>query len=486
MLPAAEVCERARLSRDPRFDGWFFIGVITTGIYCRPVCPARTPASENVRFYPSAAAAQEAGFRPCLRCLPEIAARVPEWSMRSRTVMQGLRLIDAGLLDHQPAAALAARLGVSTRHLNRIFHDELGSTPKGLAMARRRALAKRLLDETSMPLSWVAMQAGYGSLRRFNDDLQRCYGRSPSALRATRRQKAGETGPAGAFSLRLPVRQPYDAQWMFEFLARRALVGFEAVTANGYRRRILGGDGREHWISVVWEAGGLRLEVPSGCPAPLSDILLRVRRLFDLDADSTTIDHQLARDPLLAPVVEQYPGLRVPGAWDAFETAVRAVLGQQVSVDRATALAHRLLERFGADVLLSPQALARVDPAAIGIPGRRGEAIRTLAQQVALGRLELHEAAPWEPLQQALCAIPGLGPWTAGYVAMRVLKDPDAFPANDWAVLKMLAPEAATATRALARAEPWRPWRAYAVMYLWKLSQLTRSGRSGLVAEEAR
>lgn len=476
MLPAADVCERARLSRDPRFDGCFFIGVITTGIYCRPICPARVPARENVRFYPSAAAAQQAGYRPCLRCLPEAAARIPEWSIRSRTVIQGLRLIDAGLLDVHPVDVLAARLGVSARHLNRLFHHELGATPKSLAMARRRALAKRLLDETSLPLSRVALQAGYGSLRRFNDDFQRIYQRTPGALRASRRC-ARSAAPTQAYCLRLPVRQPYNAAWMFEFLARRALVGCETVSACCYRRRIIDGAGNEHWIAVTWDDGALRLEVPAACTTPLSDILLRVRRLFDLDADSAMIDEHLARDPLLGPVVGSCGGLRVPGAWDGFETAVRAVLGQQVSVARATALAHRLIERYGRDILQSPQALACVAPAEIGMPGRRGDAVRRLAAEVAAGALELHEAAASEPLQRALCAIPGLGPWTAGYVAMRVLKDPDAYPANDWVVLKMLAPEAASAARARLRAEAWRPWRAYAVMYLWKLSQLTREAR---------
>jgi AraC family transcriptional regulator, regulatory protein of adaptative response / DNA-3-methyladenine glycosylase II len=475
MLPAADVCERARLSRDPRFDGCFFVGVLTTGIYCRPVCPARLPASENVRYYASAAAAEEAGYRPCLRCLPEAAARIPEWSIRSRTVMQGLRLIDGGLLDVHPAATLAERLGVSTRHLNRLFHDELGTTAKGLAMARRRGLAKRLLDETSLPLARVALQAGYRSLRRFNDDFQRCYRRTPRALRAARRAGGSAGGDRRMFSLRLPVRQPYNVEWIFEFLARRALAGFEAVTATSYRRRIVDADGGEHWVAVTWDAGGLRLDVPTDCATPLSDILLRVRRLFDLDADSAMIDAQLAGDGLLAPVIERCGGLRVPGAWDGFETAVRAVLGQQVSVDRATVLAHRLLDRYGPHALLSPRALAQVTPAEVGMPGRRGEAIRRLAEEVAEGRLELHEAAAWEPLQEALCAIPGFGPWTAGYVAMRVLKDPDAFPANDWVVLKVLGPQAATAARARARADVWRPWRAYAVMYLWKLSHLNRN-----------
>src|SRR6056297_1083561 len=241
MLPASDICERARLSRDPRFDGLFFVAVVTTGIYCRPICPARMPAPDNVRFYASAGAAEESGYRPCLRCLPEQAARIPEWSIRSRIVLQGLREIDAGLLDQQGSATLAARLGVSTRHLNRLFHEELGATPKSLAMTRRRALAKRLLAETALPLTHVALAAGYRSLRRFNDDLLRCYGRSPGALRAARRRRTVE--PGGGYSLALSVRQPYDADWVFEFLARRALSGFEEVSASRYARRIVASDG---------------------------------------------------------------------------------------------------------------------------------------------------------------------------------------------------------------------------------------------------
>lgn len=475
MLPSPDICERARISRDPRFDGRFFIGVLTTGIYCRPVCPARMPARDNVRFYASAAAAEDAGYRPCRRCRPETAARVPEWSIRSRTVVRGLRLIDGGQVDEAGVAGMASRLGLSARHLNRLFMEELGASPKSLAMARRRALAKRLLDDTDLPLAQVALQAGYRSLRRFNDDLLRFYHRSPGALRAARRAGAGTDGAA----IRLAVREPYDAAWVFGFLAKRALAGFEQVDGLCYRRRVQDDAGNDHWICVRWRDGALHLEVPPACGVPLSELLPRVRRLFDLDADAAVIGRHLAADPLLAPVVAQHPGLRVPGAWDGFETAVRAVLGQQVSVARATVLAQALLDRFGAHVLQSPRELAGADVAAVGMPGRRGEAIRLLAAAAAEGRLDLSDGADADALQAALCALPGIGPWTAGYVAMRVARDPDAFPVDDWVVTRVLANAEADAVprgRAQARRmEPWRPWRAYAVMYLWKLAELRRA-----------
>ena len=485
MLPAHHICERARLSRDPRFDGTFFIGVVTTGIYCRPVCPVRQPAAENVRYYASAAAAEEAGFRPCRRCLPERAARLPEWCIGSRTVIRGLRLIDAGMLDEEGSAVLAARLGVSARHLNRVFQEELGATPKAVAVTRRRALAKRLIDETDLPFAQVALQAGYRSLRRFNDDVRGCFRRTPSAIRAAARSAGARRrwGTASEhFSLRLPVREPYNAPWVFDFLARRALTGFEEVGAESYRRLIFDGQGVAHWIRVTWERGGLRLEVPAACGASLSDILVRVRRVFDLDADSRTIDADLAADPVLEPVVTAHGGLRVPGAWDGFETTVRAILGQQVSVDRATVLAHKLLDHYGPRSLIDPGALARATVAEIGLPGRRGQAISRVAAEVAAGRLDLHERADAAMLEQALCDIPGIGPWTAGYVAMRVARDPDAYPVNDWVVLKMLqaspitagGAKASAAGRAGTHADGWRPWRAYAVMYLWKLAQSVR------------
>jgi AraC family transcriptional regulator of adaptative response / DNA-3-methyladenine glycosylase II len=469
------------MARDPRFDGRFFVGVVTTGIYCRPVCPARAPASDNVRFYPSAAAAEDAGFRPCRRCRPEAALGVPEWSLGSATVIRGLRLIEAGLLDVEDGAALAARLGVTPRHLNRLFRAELGATPKRLAMTRRRALAKRLLDETDLPISEVALQAGYRSVRRCNDDLRRCYGRSPRALRACRR------GSAAGIALQLAVRPPYHPGWMFDFLARRALAGWETVTGWCYRRRVVGHRaGEAVWISVAWRDGALRLEVPPGCGMPLAEILLRVRRVFDLDADSAVVDAHLADDPLLAPVVAERGGLRVPGAWDGYETALRAVLGQQVSVARARVLAGRLLARFGDDALLVPRVLAAADPADLGVPARRGEAICGIAAAVAAGRLELHDGTDAGALQRALCAVPGIGRWTAGYVAMRVARDPDAFLGDDRVVRRVLAQLSARTMAAspdvAARAERWRPWRAYAVMYLWKAAYSTAAAAAGAAA----
>ncbi len=468
MLPAPEICERARLSRDPRFDGWFYVGVLTTGIYCRPVCPARQPDAANVRFFPSAAAAQDAGFRPCLRCRPERAVQPPEWGMRSPLVVRALRLIDRGVLDDDGAAALAAQVGVSERHLNRLFQDALGATAKQVAVARRRHLAKRLIDETDLPLAVLALQSGYASVRRFNDDLRGVYGRTPSELRRLARgaRRHGAPTPAGGFALRLPVRAPFDAAALFDFLARRALAGFERVDGLRYRRRIPDGAGGAAWVEVEWDGAGLRVTVPGGASIDLGDLLYRVRRVFDVDADPAAIDGQLAGDPLLGRfIAARGGGLRVPGAWSGYETAVRAVLGQQVSVAAATGLAARLVERFGDRVLTDPAVLAATDPAGLGMPARRVAALQALADRAQAGDIELHAGADPERLARSLCAIPGIGAWTAGYVGMRVARDPDAFPDNDWVVKQRLAGTPAEIRR---RAEAWRPWRAYAVMYLWR------------------
>jgi AraC family transcriptional regulator of adaptative response / DNA-3-methyladenine glycosylase II len=466
MLPEPDVCERARLSRDPRFDGRFFVGVVTTGIYCRPICPARPPARDNVRFYASAAAAQDAGYRPCLRCRPENAARLPEWCISSRSVLRGLRLIDSGLLDRGQAAQLADRLGMSQRHMNRLFSQELGATPKSLAQTRRRQLAKRLIDASDAPLAQVALQAGYGSVRRFNDDMLKVYGRSPRLLRAARRCRRRSV--PGSLQFRLPFRLPFNAQWMFAFLRRRALPGLEQVDTGCYRRRITDRCGQYHWINVTAEEEALVLCVPADPAIDLADVIARVRRVFDLDADSGVVDAHLAGDPRLAEVVRGYPGLRVPGAWDGFETAVRAVLGQQVSVGRATALGRRLMEAYGDGGFPTAEVLSRAAPAEIGMPGRRGAAISSLAAMVAQGDLALDDGADANVLQDRLCAITGIGPWTAAYVAMRIAKDPDAFPHGDWVVLKVLG---ATPGEARRISSAWQPWRSYAVMYLWKLSE---------------
>ncbi len=381
---------------------------------------------------------------------------MPEWVISSNAVIRGLRLIDGGFLANHGTGQLAARLGVSARHLNRVFHKELGATPSALARSRRLHLALRLIVETDLGFGDVALQAGYGSVRRFNAEMSSTLGRSPRALRGVRDEAHGQ-----ALTLRLPVREPFDAPWIFGFLGRRALPGLEEVHGLEYRRRVGRGN---HWISVSPGHGALILEVPAGTPASLSSILQRVRRLFDLDADSSVIDAHLAGDPRLAPLVAALPGLRVPGAWDGFETAVRAILGQQVSVERARRLAMGLIQGCGEGAFPEPGTLARFVPTSLGIPGKRWLAIRELARAVAGGAVDLDEGAASQELTDRLLALPGVGPWTAGYIGMRVAKDPDAYPDGDWVVLKALGATPGAARRV---AEPWRPWRAYAVMHLW-------------------
>ena len=469
MLPETEICERARLSRDPRFDGRFVTAVLTTGIYCRPVCPARPPARENVRYFPTAAAARDAGFRPCLRCRPEDAGRLPEWTVGSETAVRGLRLIDAGYLNDHRVEDLAALLGCTGRHLSRIFRSELGTTPASLGRTHRVQLAKRLIDTGGLRLAEVAMHAGYGSLRRFNDEMKAVFGCPPSQLRRRSTIRRGQP-----LTLQLAVRKPYNADWVFGYLARRALAGLETVQGLSYRRRLLGAGG-SGCLEVRWRHDHLTVTVPPGFQDNLGEILRRTRRLFDLDADSAVIDAHLSADGLLGPRVRATPGLRVPGAWDGFETAVRAVLGQQVSVARATRLAEILIERYGGGAFPSPAALAAVNPAEIGMPGRRGEAIRRLAAEVEAGSLRLDECVDSGELRERLCELPGIGSWTASYVALRVARDPDAFPESDWGVLKALGTTAASARR---QARAWAPWRGYALMHLWHGGAASRQSRA--------
>jgi len=476
MIPAPAICERARLARDERFDGRFVVAVVTTGVYCRPVCPAKPPAAANVRYFGTPAAAQDAGFRPCLRCRPESARHLPEWTLANGTVLRGLRLIEAGLLDEAPVAELAATLGVSSRHLDRLFRAELGATPAALARTRRVQLAKRLIDTTTLPLATVAMHAGFGSVRRFNSELKAAYGRPPGALRRGR-----GTRRADRLRLVLPVRAPYDPHWVFGFLGKRALAGLEEVRGLCYRRLLAPELGAQGWLEVCWQDGALALDAPSLERWPLGELLPRLRRVFDLAADPQVIADQLARNARLAPFRQSCEGLRVPGAWDGFETAVRAVLGQQVSVARATALAHALVARFGEGSFPAPAALAQADVSAIGMPGQRGAAVRALARAVARGELRLDDTAGAAELEAALLALPGIGPWTAAYIGMRVARDPDAFPASDWVVLKMLD---ATPGQARRLAEGWRPWRAYAVMWLWHEAE--RARREGTWNSEQR
>lgn len=452
MLPSSEICRRAHLARDARFDGRFVVGVVTTGVFCRPICPARTPRAENARYFASAPAALAAGYRPCRRCRPEAAPRREPGGVGGETLHRALALLDAGFLDDHGVVALAAKLGVGTRHLRRLFATELGVSPAAFARSRRLLLARRLLDESTLPVTDVAMTAGFGSVRRFNDAFRTTFGQNPAAARRQRRpSSAGVT-------LRLRLRMPYHGAWTFAFLRGRTVPGIERATGTSYQRQVA----PHGCVRIACEAGGLRIAIPAAAVAQAGDVLARARRLFDVDADAAAIDGHLAAAPTLAAQVAAAPGVRVPGVWDAFEGAVRAVLGQQVSVARATALAGALCERFGAGAFPTPAVLAKADVAAIGIPGMRAGAIAEVARRVA------SEGDGWlarpDALRAGFARIRGIGPWTAEYAAMRVARDPDAFPDGDWGVVKALGMKGAAARR---WAEPLRPWRAYACMRLW-------------------
>ncbi len=471
MLPNADVCRRAHLARDPRFDGRFVVGVLTTGVFCRPVCPARTPKAENARYFASPAAALAQGYRPCRRCRPEAAPARPAGTLANETVARALRLVDTGYLDDHAVAELATRAGVGLRQLNRLFVAELGATPAAVARGRRLLLALRLLQETTVPIADAALAAGYGSVRACNADFKRAFGSPPSALRrqgaprafgsppsALRRQGAPRD-PGPDLALRLCWRPPYRGAALLAFLEGRTIAGLECVAEGVYRRRV----GEVAWVQARLVEDGLLVAIPSAAIDRVAEILERLRHLFDLAADSAAIDAHLSKSSRLAAAVRAAPGTRVPGVWDAYEGAVRAVLGQQVSVARATALATKLCERFGDGEFPEPADLARADVASLGMPGTRGRAVAAVARRVAAeGDDWLRDA---NALRSAFAAIAGVGPWTTEYAAMRVAADPDAFPDSDWGVVKALGVKGAAARR---WAEPCRPWRAYATMHLWQ------------------
>ena len=474
MLPAGGVLEQARRARDPRFDGRFFIGVRTTGIYCRPVCPVKMPHAENVTFFASAAAAAEAGYRPCLRCRPESSPGTPAWQGTSTTVRRALRLIEEGVLDRDSVVSLSDRLGVTSRHLNRLFRTHLGASPKTVAQTRRLHFAKRLIDETRLPMTEIALSAGYGSIRRFNDHFRQTYGRSPSELR-TGTSKGIASGVPTAVDplvLQLSYRAPCDFPALLDFYRVRATPGVEAV-GETYRRNFLldGGSGS---IEVVDAGDAITCRIEGGSPQTLMDIVRRVRRMFDTDAVPEEVHAVLGKDPVMAGLVAPAPGLRLPGAFEPFETAVRAIVGQQVSVKGATTIMGRIVERYGRQtphwaVFPGPAELAELAPDSLPMPSRRAMAIKALAAGVQRGDVSLDQADD-DALRQSLLAIPGIGPWTADYIALRVRADPDAFLVGDLVVRRMMETlYGITSERdMLAIAEHWRPWRGYAGLYLWR------------------
>jgi AraC family transcriptional regulator of adaptative response / DNA-3-methyladenine glycosylase II len=477
----SDIFEQARLSRDARFDGRFFVGVKTTGIYCRPVCPANAPKSENVSFYPTAAAAGEAGFRPCLRCRPECAPGTPAWEGTSTTVQRGLRLISDGALDDGDIENLSERLGVTSRHLRRLFNQHLGASPLAVAHTQRLHFAKRLIDQTTLPMAEIAIASGFGSTRRFNDAFRNTYNRTPRELR--RRRAVAE--PSAGLTVQLPYRRPFDFGPLLEFFAARAIPGVETVVDGRYMRSVVF-DGKHGVIDLHDDGENVLLTVHGAGTRSLLPIIQRVRGIFDLDASPDDVSRVLSRDPFLKPRLRANPGIRVPGVWDGFELTVRAILGQQISVAAATTLSGRLAKRYGekldvvvpgldagaAPQIIFPHAekLLRARLGDLGIIRSRADTIRRIAKAVADGSIIFDPAQGIDDFCKSLLAIKGIGEWTAQYVAMRALKDPDAFPPSDLGLLRAFDVPGQERIKPAAlklRSEAWRPWRAYAALLLW-------------------
>jgi AraC family transcriptional regulator of adaptative response / DNA-3-methyladenine glycosylase II len=471
MVLDADACYGALAARDARFDGSFFVGVSTTGIYCRPVCPARTPRRDRCAFFANAAAAEAGGYRPCLRCRPETAPGASNVDAIKTSAVAILRRIEDGALVEGGLEDLAAEFGITGRHLRRVVNLQFGVSPAELARTQRLLTAKRLLTDTALPMGEVALASGFASLRRFNACFKDRYGLTPSEVRKSRRGGAMDAGP----TCLVHYRPPFDWDSLLGFLAARAVEGVEAVVDGAYLRTVAI-RGRRGWVAVTAspERSALRVSTSHELASVLPQVLARVRRLFDLSADPEQISGRLS------PLGDAHPGLRVPGAFDGFETAVRAVLGQQVSVAGAAVTAAKLARAFGEPFetphpqlsrLWPPaESLAELDPsdiAAVGVIRSRAAAIVELARAVVARKIRLAPGADVEKTIEALFAVPGIGPWTAQYIAMRCLSWPDVFLDTDLAVKKAL--------RAMPAANPddWRPWRSYAVMHLWKSLEVT-------------
>jgi len=483
-------CVRAVQSKDARFDGWFFTAVLTTGIYCRPSCPAVPPKPENMRFFPSAAAAQHAGFRACKRCRPDASPGSPEWNERADLVARAMRFIADGIVDREGVSGLAARLGYSVRQVQRQLLAELGAGPLALARAQRAQTARLLIETTALPMGDLAFAAGFPTIRTFNDTVREVFAMSPTELRrkaSGRRQEAGpqkeQIGPGqlGVLSLRLPFRLPMCPDNLFGHLVATAIPGVEEWRDGAYRRTLR----LPHGPGVVSLAPGpeyIACQLALGDLRDLAMAISRCRRLLDLDADPVAICEQLRGDETLAPLIDKAPGRRVPRTVDAAEFAVRAVIGQQVSTAAASTHAARLARRCGERVddlvggltRLFPamSELAEAEPGAFAMPAARRTTIQALVRAIAVGQVDLGAGADWDQARTTLAELPGIGPWTIEMIALRGLGDPDAFAAADLGVRRAAATlglpgSPAALTR---RAEAWRPWRGYAIQYLWATS----------------
>lgn len=466
-----QVCSRARLTRDARFDGKFFIAVLSTGIYCRPICPSRTSKEINVRYYQTAAAAAEAGFRPCMRCRPECSPGTPAWLGTPSTVSRALRLIGESGLEDGGVELLAERLGVGSRHLRRLFLRHLGATPSAVAQTRRLQFAKKLIDETRLPMKDVAMAAGFGCVRRFNAAIRKVYHRPPSQLRNLAKQAA--VLPENQYLFRLRFRPPYHWKGMLQFLADHAMPGVEVVEADRFRRSIsLNGDDGYFEVSLGEERDTLNVRVWFPDPRSLYFITERIRLMFDLNADWSAIARSLRSDPVLSKLVAAKPGLRLPGCWNGFELAVQSILSQRMAGAEFVGVERRLVEKFGkryspapglTHLFPEPEILANCDLARVGVPGAQVLTIRSLARAVCDGEIRFTGIVETNMFLDRLGKLPGMSKPIAELIAMRSMGDTDAFPAGNESLLRAMNlenPEELT-----RRSESWRPWRAYAAMY---------------------
>ncbi len=473
-------CYRAVQARDARFDGWFVTAVHSTGIYCRPSCPARTPLARNVSFHPTAAAAQRAGFRACKRCRPDATPGSPEWNVRTDVAARAMRLIADGTVDREGVNGLASRLGYSSRQLERVLLAEVGAGPLALARAQRAQTARLLLETTDLPVTEVAFAAGFASIRQFNDTVRHVFDTSPSGLRARKRRGASTSG---VLVLRLPFRLPFDPSGVFGHLAATAVPGCEEVR-DGALRTALRLPGGNAIASLTPRADHISCRLRLDDVRDLPSAIARCRRLLDLDADPVAVMGDLATDQHLRPSLTRVPGRRIPRSVDEAETALRVVLGQHVSLRRAQTLAGRLTERHGTPVedpdgglthsFPTPEVVAGIDPAelgpgALGLPSVRQRCLSTVAARLADGTIALDPGSDWEQARSQLAIVPGMGPWSCEMIAMRALGDPDAFPASDAGLLRGAGGVGApTSADALGRhSMRWRPWRSYAVQYIW-------------------
>ncbi|MFI5808444.1 AlkA N-terminal domain-containing protein [Streptomyces sp. NPDC051561] len=472
-----ERCIRAVQSKDARFDGWFFTAVLTTKIYCRPSCPVVPPKPKNMSFHPSAAAAQQAGFRACKRCRPDATPGSPEWNERADLAARAIRLINDGVVDREGVPGLAARLGYSTRQIERQLRAEVGAGPSALARAQRAQAARTLIENSTLPMTEVAFAAGFSSIRAFNDTIRTVFALTPTELR----HRSHPTQVAGTLVLKLPFRAPLCPDNLFGHLVATAVPGVEEWRAGAYRRtlRLPHGPG----IAELRPGAGsfIQCRLTLSDPRDLTTAINRCRRLLDLDADTVAIDELLGADPVLAPLVGKTPGRRVPQTVDGAEFAIRAMLGQQISTTAARTHAARLVAAHGQPIadpggglthlFPTPADLADLDPASLALPNKRKEAIVTLVKELAAGLIDLGAGSDWQEARRQLSALPGVGPWTVESIAMRALGDPDAFPATDLglkhAATELGLPDTLGALDRRARA--WQPWRAYAVQHLWAM-----------------